>query len=209
MSRRLVKGTRFGLLLAAYPVIIYLLLSTRLAWPGALLVLGFFLWRLQQGDRGLYRALALLLVVLLLWRLFGIDTLLKMSPLFIHSSLFYLFAQSLRSTPLIERFARLDFGTQLPPGIADYCRRLTLLWAGFFAANIAGVMWLAIRGDDRSWMLYNGLIVYLLVGALLLGEYLWRRSAFPGLEFPPLAASIRSMIANGHKIREQARHDTA
>ena len=209
MSRRLVNGTRFGLLLAAYPVIIYLLLSARLAWPGALLVLGFLLWRLQRGDRGRYRALALLLVVLLLWRLFGIDTLLKMSPLFIHGSLFYLFAQSLRRTPLIERFARLDFGTQLPPGIAGYCRSLTLLWAGFFAANIAAVMWLAIHGDNHSWMLYNGLIIYLLVGALLLGEYLWRRIAFPGVEFPPLAASIRSMIANGHMIREQARHDTA
>ena len=110
---------------------------------------------------------------------------------------------------MIEQFARLDFGDELPAEIAAYCRKLTILWTVFFAANIAGCTWLAILGDDATWVLYNGLIVYLLIGALLLGEYLWRRIAFPDMEIPSLAHTIRSIIHNGHKIWGQEKHDNA
>jgi uncharacterized membrane protein len=209
MLGRLVKGLQIGLLIAGYPVIIYLLLSYQVAWLGALLVFGMIVWKLQHRDNWLWWVLALLVGVLLAARLFGIDAILKMSPLLIHTSLFTLFIQSLNTTPLIERFARLDFGDALPPGIAAYCRKLTILWAAFFAANIAGCVWLAIWGDAATWVLYNGLIVYLLIGALLLGEYLWRRIAFPDLEIPSLAHTIRSMINNGHRIWEQQKHDGA
>jgi len=209
MLSRLVKGLQLGLLIAGYPVIIYLLLSYQVAWLGALLVFGMIVWKLQHRDHWLWWTLALLGAVLLAARLFGIDAILKMSPLLIHTSLFTLFIQSLNTTPLIERFARLDFGDALPPEITAYCRKLTLLWAAFFAANIAGCVWLAIWGDAATWVLYNGLIVYLLIGALLLGEYLWRRIAFPELEIPSLAHTVRSMINNGHKIWEQQKHDGA
>ena len=70
-------------------------------------------------------------------------------------------------------------------------------------------MWLAILGNDATWVLYNGLIVYMLIGALLLGEYLWRRIAFPDMEIPSLDQTIRSIINNGHKIWEQEKHDSA
>jgi len=209
VSNRLVKGTQLVLLIAAYPVIIYLLLSFQLAWLGALLVFGMIVWKLRGRDNWLWWLLVLLLSALAAARLFGIDAMVKMSPLFIHTSLFSIFMQSLYHTPLIERFARLQFTTGLPPEIAAYCRKLTMLWTAFFAANIAGCVWLAIRGDDATWMLYNGLIVYLLIGALLLGEYLWRRIAFPELYIAPLADTLRSIIANGHKIWEREKHDAA
>jgi uncharacterized membrane protein len=204
---RLIKGIQLGLLIAAYPVIIYLLISSQAAWLGVLLVFTMITWKLRHRDNWLWWILALALLALLSIRLFGIDAILKMSPLLIHTSLFSIFLQSLKTTPLIERFARLDFGDALPPGIAAYCRKVTILWTGFFAANIVGNVWLAIRGNADAWVLYNGLIVYLLVGALLLGEYLWRRIAFPDLEIPSLTHTVRSMINNGHKIWEQEKHD--
>ena len=207
MPGQLVKGIQGGLLIIGYPVIIYVLLSYQVAWLGALLVFGLIVWKLHHRDNWPWLALILLVTILISARLFGTDAILRLSPLLIHISLFYIFMQSLNTTPLIEQFARLDFGDTLPAEITAYCRKLTILWTIFFAANIAGCTWLAIKGDDATWVLYNGLIVYLLIGSLLLGEYLWRRIAFPDLEIPSLAHTIRSIINNGHKIWGQEKHD--
>jgi uncharacterized membrane protein len=209
MSSQLVKGLQSGLLIVGYPVIIYLLLSYQIAWLGALLVFGLIVWKLHRRDNWLWLAVILLVSILVSAQLFGIDAILRLSPLLIHISLFYIFMRSLNTIPLIERFARLEYDDKLPAGIAAYCRKLTVLWTTFFAANIVGCMWLAILGDDATWVLYNGLIVYLLIGALLLGEYLWRRIAFPDMEIPSLDQTIRSIINNGHKIWEQEKHDSA
>ena len=209
MSSQLIKRLQSGLLIVGYPVIIYLLLSYQVAWLGTLLVFGLIVWKLHHRDNWLWLAVILLISILASARLFGIDAILRLSPLLIHISLFYIFMQSLNTTPLIERFARLEYDDKLPAGIAAYCRKLTILWTVFFAANIAGCTWLAILGDDATWVLYNGLIVYLLIGALLLGEYLWRQIAFPDMEIPSLAHTIRSIINNGHKIWEQENHDRA
>jgi len=209
MLSRLIKEIQLSLLIASYPLIIYLLLKYQVAWLGALLVFGMVMWKLYHRDNWLWWVVILLIGALVTAQLFGMDAILKMSPLLIHTSLFYIFMQSLNNTPLIERFARLDFGDALPSGITSYCRKLTILWTIFFAANIAGCMWLAIFGDDATWVLYNGLIIYLLISALLLGEYLWRRIAFPDLEIPPLAQTIRSIVNNSHKIWEQENHDNS
>ena len=206
MSSQLVKRLQSGLLIAGYPVIVYLLLSYQIAWLGALLVFGMIVWKLHHRDNWLWLAIILLATILISARLFGIDAILRLSPLLIHISLFYIFMQSLGTTPLIEQFARLDYGDRLPAGIAAYCRKVTILWTLFFAANIAGCLWLAILGDNATWVLYNGLIVYLLIGALLLGEYLWRRIAFPDLEIPSLTHTMHSIINNGHRIWGQGKH---
>ena len=200
MLSKLAEGMQRGLLFAGYPVIIYLLLSYQMAWLGTLLIFGVIVWKLHHQDNWLWLVAILLIGVAVSARLFGVDSVLKLSPLLIHVSLFAIFTQSLGNIPLIERFARLDYDQELPAGISAYCRKLTILWAGFFAANIVGCVWLAILGDDDAWILYNGLIVYVLIGALLLGEYLWRRIAFPDLEIPTLIQTIRSIASNGDKI---------
>ena len=200
MLEKLLKGLRGLLLIAGYPLLIYALLSWQLAWLGTLVVFGLIAWRLRHRTHWPWLLGLLVVGLLLSARLFGLDALLKMSPLIIHSGLLTLFLHSLNHTPLIEQFARLEFGDRLPPGIAAYCRKLTLVWVGFFAANIVGCIWLALYADDATWVLYNGLIVYLLIAALLVGEFFWRRIAFPDLEIPPLARTIRGIIDNGDQI---------
>jgi len=207
--RRSLEALSGLLSIAAYPVIIYVLLTHQLAWVGALLVFGLIAWRLRHRAHWPWLLGLLVLGLLLVTRLAGLDAFLKLSPLLIHISLFIIFAQSLRSIPLIERFARLEFGTELPPGIAHYCRGVTWVWVAFFAANIIGCTWLALYGDDKLWVLYNGLIVYGLIVALLLGEYLWRHVRFPDLEIPPPAQTMRSIIANGDQIWGRKSHDPA
>ncbi|MDQ6993891.1 MAG: hypothetical protein Q9M31_10475 [Mariprofundus sp.] len=124
----------------------------------------------------------------------------KMIPVFIFSSLFCLFFSTLRSErPMIERFARLDF-PELPPGIPEYCRKVTYVWTAFFAANIFTCTALALLADNDIWALYTGLISYLLLGALMLFEYIWRRLRYPWLETLPFKQSMMNMIKNGHTV---------
>ena len=209
MLRRSLQALSGLVSIVAYPVVIYALLTQQLAWIGALLVFGLIAWRLRHRAHWPWLLGLFTLGLLLVARLAGLDTFLKMSPLLIHISLFIIFAQSLRDIPLIERFARLEFGPQLPPGVARYCRGVTLIWVAFFAANIIGCTWLALYGDDQQWLLYNGVIVYGLIVALLLGEYLWRHVRFPDLEIPPLTQTMRSIIANGDQIWGRKSHDPA
>ncbi len=199
---RLLRGGLIGLLIAGYPFIIYLLLTHNLPWLTVALVFGVTLWKIQHRDDWLWLTLGLLMLILAVSLASGPAAISKLSPLLIHMSLFTLFWVSLKERPLIEQFARLDF-PELPPDVADYCRTLTKVWALFFAANIIGCLWLAFWGDDSLWVLYNGFIVYLLIGTLMLGEYIWRHIRFPRLEIPPLLQTVRNITRNGHKIWRQ------
>jgi uncharacterized membrane protein len=208
MIASVIKKAQAGLLVAGYPVIIYLLLTHNAAWLGAVMIVAAIVWKIHGRDDWLWWVAGLLLLVAVAAKLFGVGSVPKLSPLLIHAGLFYLFFYSLRDVPLIERFARLDFD-ELPPGIQAYCRKLTVLWCVFFALNIVGCLWLAFWGDDDVWVLYNGLIVYFLIAGLILGEYVWRHFAFPELEIPPLSQSVRNMMRNGHKIWGSRQHGDA
>lgn len=199
MLVKLLKGSLIACLIIGYPAIIYYLLANDLPLFGATFVLAMVFWKLKNRDDWLIWVTGILLIAALVGYLFGPGFISKLSPLMIHLSLFVLFGHSLQSTPLIERFARLDF-PQLPPGIAAYCRKLTAVWTGFFGLNILGCFWLAIAGDDKLWALYNGLIVYLLIGLLMVGEYFWRKFRFPELEIPTFRQSVENMIKNGHQV---------
>lgn len=144
--------------------------------------------------------LALLALALLAGAVFFRQYAAKMIPVLIHTSMFLLFYGSLRSgAPLIERFARLDF-PELPPGIAEYCRKVTWVWAAFFAANIVWCSALAIWAGNGFWALYNGVVIYVLLGLLIVSEYVWRRLRYPWLEVPPFRQSVANIIKNGHTI---------
>lgn len=124
----------------------------------------------------------------------------KVIPVLMHLSLFLVFYGSLKSdASLIERFARLDF-PELPPKIPEYCRQVTWLWAGFFAMNIMISTALALWADDVLWALYNGVVIYFLLGTLMMLEYVFRRLRFPWLEVKPFKESMMNMIKNGHTV---------
>ena len=207
MLLNVIKMAQAGLLIAGYPLIIYLLIINGVAWVGAALVFALVLWKIRYRDNWLWWFAGLAGLTVLTIRMFGIDAVPKMSPLLIHTGLFYLFFQSLKNRPLIEQFARLDF-PELPPEIELYCRQLTILWSVFFALNILGCLWLAFWGNDSWWVLYNGLIVYFLIAALMLGEYFWRRYRFPDLEIPKFSHTMNNIMKNGHKIWGHKSHDS-
>ncbi len=92
-------------------------------------------------------------------------------PVLMSLSTAALFGYSLASPPsLIERMMRLR-GAPPSPEAAAYMRKVTVLWAVTLVANAAVSAATAIWGDLRVWTLYNGLLSYLVLGAVFAVEF--------------------------------------
>jgi len=101
--------------------------------------------------------------------------LLRLYPVCVNLGFLAAFALTLARGPsMIEKFARLRHPS-LPPEAVRYTRRVTQVWCGFFALNAAFSAWTALCWSRAAWSLYNGGISYLLIGALLAGEFAWRQ----------------------------------
>jgi uncharacterized membrane protein len=85
------------------------------------------------------------------------------------------FAISLARPPsLIERFARIRRPI-LPDGAADYCRKVTMIWAAWLVANAAIAAALGAWASLELWTLWTGLLSYFGSGTLFFGEIAFRR----------------------------------
>ncbi len=175
-----------GLLFAALPFLVYFTLQHLQPREVALLLLTLLLLRApekvlaflrRQGPRALLAAAALLVMVALLWHS-NDPAWVLIYPVFMNVLMFSLFAASLLHPPsAIERLARLRHPNLPPEGVA-YTRRVTQVWCGFFVTNGGIAAWTAFAASREIWLLYNGLISYLLMGALFAGEWLFRRWRF-------------------------------
>ena len=74
---------------------------------------------------------------------------------------------------VIETFARLS-EKKLPPSAIKYTAKVTLVWCLFFIINGLVSLYTAVFMSLDSWMIYNGFISYVLMGILMLVEYLVR-----------------------------------
>ena len=102
-------------------------------------------------------------------------------PIVINVAVATLFALSLRTgDPLVTRFARAEEGA-LSAVVERYCRRLTLVWALYLAVLGAVGIAIAVHGDERWGAWWSGIVDYLLVAALFVGERLWRRGSLRGI----------------------------
>lgn len=96
-------------------------------------------------------------------------------PVWMNAGMLILFGWSLCYPPtVIERLARLMEGDLDDKGVT-YTRKVTAVWCGFFIANGSIAAFTAWYGDWDLWLWYNGLIAYLLMGLLMLAEWLVRR----------------------------------
>ncbi len=103
------------------------------------------------------------------------ELLLRFYPAAVNLGMLLLFGGSLISPPsMIERFARLA-DPHLPSEAISYTRQVTQIWCAFFIVNGGLAVYTAIHASREEWALYNGCIAYLLMGALLGGEWLYRR----------------------------------
>ncbi len=99
---------------------------------------------------------------------------LKFYPVLVSLVLLMVFGLSLWRPPtVIERFARLQHA-DLPSYAIAYTRKVTWVWCGFFVANGA-IAFATVYASDELWALYNGLLSYLAIVILLVGEYPLRK----------------------------------
>ncbi|WP_457807594.1 hypothetical protein [Kushneria sp. EE4] len=98
----------------------------------------------------------------------------RLYPVIINVSLALIFLTSLRSTPLIERLARLS-EPDLPPEGVRYTRRVTWMWGIFMSLNALAALALALWAPLHVWQYYTGAISYALAALLMAGEWLVRQ----------------------------------
>jgi uncharacterized membrane protein len=103
------------------------------------------------------------------------ETLLRLYPALVNAALLALFGYTLYRRPtVVERFARLEHGL-LSPSAVRYTTRLTWVWCIFFVLNALAAAYTALFMSRAAWAIYNGLIAYVLIGALWAGEWMFRR----------------------------------
>lgn len=101
--------------------------------------------------------------------------LLHLYPACVSAGLLIAFGATLSHGPtMIEKFARLTYPDP-SPAIICYTRRVTQIWCVFFIVNGGFSVYTALYWTSSAWALYNGAIVYALIGSLIVGEWGWRR----------------------------------
>ena len=165
-----------------YPLLVYYgLLHFSAQWVGLALVvilaLRLLLLRKKLGTQSqtsLLPALLLAIVCALISTLLNHAGALKLIPVVINLACCIGFVSTLRYPPsMIERFARLQ-EPHLSETAIRYTRQVTIVWCVFFVINGSIVLYIALFCELKTWALYNGLIAYVLMGALFAGEYLVR-----------------------------------
>ncbi|OOF36754.1 hypothetical protein [Rodentibacter heidelbergensis] len=139
-------------------------------------IIGFF-W----GLKGLYEqslmryfswGMALLLAIISMTKS---SEMMYGYPIMINGLMLIIFGASLwQKQTIIERFARVQTPNLSEKGVG-YTRKVTWFWCGFFLFNIV-ISGLTIYADLLDyWALYNGFISYLLMGILMVGEWIVRQ----------------------------------
>ena len=105
---------------------------------------------------------------------------LKLYPLAVCGTFFFVFAMSLASPPnIIFRFATLQdksiLGSPFKGRVEAYCKKVTLVWCGFFVLNSAAAVWTAFWASERVWAVYNGGVSYIIMGLIFAIEFIVRK----------------------------------
>jgi len=209
------RGIITSLLFLLYPYLVYRGIQEGVVWFAPAIIASLYLFKAIKAKTAQVRFEHLDIVFLLfLGSIFYQDLVAKLIPIFIQLSLMNFFGKTLREgkgPSLVERFARFDF-PEIPPVISLYCRHLTMMWTGFFAFNVAACIVLALFAPVSWWALYTGVMIFVLSGALMVGEYIWRHFFFrtikielPDKPIPGVKDSIRRMALNGRLIWQDVR----
>lgn len=114
-------------------------------------------------------------------------------PAVIPGALFLVFAGSLRAgqTPLITRIAAAMHDGVLPDDLVKYTRQVTVLWCLVCAALFFSAVLLAAFASPELWSLMTNVVHYLVLGAVFVLEYAWRRIRFRHHEHLGLVQFLR------------------
>lgn len=98
---------------------------------------------------------------------------LKFYPPICNCFIFLIFFISLfTKETVIQKIARMS-GEKMTDGILNYTRKVTYVWCIFTFINLIISVW-TIFLPDNIWILYNGIISYVLIGIIFGVEYIIR-----------------------------------
>lgn len=177
MADRTTVQLASGALFLLYPVAVFIGLHYLDPRWVALVLVAIAGFRLLGGRRAGFAPLALAAAVLgatAVTFVSGSAYGLLLYPVMVNALLLVIFAASLVRPPsVIETLARLT-EPDLPQEAIRYTRRVTLVWVAFFAVN-GSIALATVYLDRHWWVLYNGLIAYVLMGLLFAAEWLVRK----------------------------------
>lgn len=197
------KGIFGTCLFLLYPYLVYKGMENGMAWIAPTFFSGLFLLQAFRAKTTRIKIIKASISITLLLGAYYLQTITaKAMPIFIQLMLMYFFGRTLfkgKGPSFIESFVRLEF-PEFPAYVSAYCTNLTILWTAFFAMNAVICLLLAIWGTTYWWTLYNGLIIYLMIGLLSIGEYIYRHYKFPEFVISDPISSVKTMFTNGRKI---------
>ncbi len=167
-----------GLSLISYPLIIFFGLKYFSIKSISLFLLVLFILRLiiiRKTDQ-VSVSIGCIGCVLMFLGFFSANQLaVLLYPVMISFTLLVFFVVSILYPPtIIEKIARLtdkNFTEQAVP----YTKKVTLVWSLFFFINGIIAAYTVYLADLKIWTLYNGLISYVIIGAIFLIEYIIRQ----------------------------------
>lgn len=194
------KGIVSSILLL-YPYLVYRGIQAGVVWFAPSVLAAIMLYQAYISSELKSRITKFTFALLLLLGvIFFQNVTAKILPTLIQLFLMHFFYKTLKNgPPLVERFVRLEF-EELPEGVVDYCRQLTILWIGFFGFNALMCSGLAVWASPEWWAIYTGVIIFILTGLLMMAEYIFRHYRFPNMEIPDLKASTRNMLMYCRKV---------
>lgn len=197
----IIKAVGIAFLLIAYPFLSSYLAEIGFANLELLVFAALTLWRGLKSKIMALRIGCLLFAALLLAGAYFASTyFVWLVPSFAYLWLAVLFGHTLWIPPsLCERLVRLQYPDFIP-GIAEYLRELTWVWTLFFAINVVVCALIPALAGQKVWAVYTGVLVYLLMGLLGVGEWFYRHRRFPDLEIPPILETFTFMATRGHKV---------
>ncbi|MFC4891675.1 hypothetical protein ACFPDQ_01260 [Pseudofrancisella aestuarii] len=99
----------------------------------------------------------------------------QLYPIFVSLTLFCVFSFSLfQPYSFITNIAIKINKGPLPNYVVEYTRKVTIVWCIFFAFNAIIASLTILSKSIKLWTLYNGLLSYILIGALISGEWIVR-----------------------------------
>jgi uncharacterized membrane protein len=189
-----------------YPLLAHLAVvfeETRLQWLALVWLLAISMWGALAARRAWAWAALLGSGVALYWLVVigGGLYALYVPPAVIPAALFIVFARSLRSgaEPWITRVATIMRGEPLPAPLVAYTRQITLLWCGVFVVMFASAVALSIWATPELWSLMTNVVHYLVLGAVFVLEFAYRRLRFRDLEPWGLFEYLRRLVRTNIK----------
>jgi uncharacterized membrane protein len=174
-----------GLFIVASPWVLYWTLSqgdvtvaaiTLIAWVIVRTIPVLLSAKKEQRVAALQLPAIALVFAILGW-IFDQGVLLMILPSATQAAFGLTFLRSLKTTPLIEHFARM-VKPSLSPGEQVHCRRWTRIWGFYLLVLAATGLVLAAVASLAVWTVYVGLVSYGLVGVLFAIEYVVRKFKF-------------------------------